>query len=266
MLVLVAEDGQVALDGHSGRVTRHQDHGLLPVSGRSGIGLAHDDEDRTALIGNARDPPLVTVDDVLITVAHDGCLDIGGVRGGRCGFGHREGGPDLSTQQRRQPALALLWGGKEVERLHVAGVGRLAVDRFRGDDRRPARDLGNRGVLHVGQAAEVWVEQVPQPTSARGGLQTFHHGRVFVGPVLVQVGSPLALRREDLLVHELPHALRRVCGLGGEFEIHVKVLGRGCPARTARSVRSPCRGRRSPGQPSARQRPVRRCPAQFRRT
>ena len=135
VLVLVAEHGQVPDDGHAGGVTGDQHHGLLPVGGGVGVGLAHDDEDLAAFVGGSGDPPLVAVDDVVVAVAPDAGLEVGGVGARDVGLGHRERRPDPCIEQRFEPLLLLLVGAEQVHGLHVAGVGRLTVDRFGGDDR-----------------------------------------------------------------------------------------------------------------------------------
>jgi hypothetical protein len=135
VLVLVAERREVPVDRKTRRVPRHEHHRLLPVRGRVGVGLAHQDEDLAALVGRAGDPPLAAVDDVVVAVAHDAGLDVGGVRRRDVRLGHRERRADLARQQRLEPLLLLLRGAEQVQRLHVAGVGCLAVDHLGRDVR-----------------------------------------------------------------------------------------------------------------------------------
>src|SRR5690606_1803751 len=105
-------------------------------------------------VGGAGDPPLATVDDVVVAVAQHGGLDVAGVAGGDGRLGHRECAADLPVEQRFQPLLALLLVGEQVQGLHVAGVGGGAVDRLGGDHGAPAGDLGQRRVLQVGQPGD----------------------------------------------------------------------------------------------------------------
>src|SRR3954454_15994642 len=58
MLVEVAEDRQVAHDGHAGSVAGHEDLRLLPVNRRVRVGFAHQDEELAARVGRATRPPL----------------------------------------------------------------------------------------------------------------------------------------------------------------------------------------------------------------
>ena len=75
--------------------------------GGGGIGLAHEDGDFAARIAGAGGPPLAAVDDVLVAVADDAGLDVGGVGGGHVRLGHGEAGADFAFEQRLQPALLL---------------------------------------------------------------------------------------------------------------------------------------------------------------
>ena len=83
-------------------------------------------------------------------------------------------------QQRLEPPLLLLLGAEQGQHLHVAGVGRLAVDRLRGEVRAAPGELGDGGVLEVGQPgpSRVGQEEVPQAALAGLGLQLLHHRRV----------------------------------------------------------------------------------------
>ena len=128
------------------RVHRHQDHRLLLVAGRGRIGLAHEDQDLAARIAGAGDPPLAAVDDVVVAVADDARLDVGRVRRGDVGLGHREARADLAGEQRLEPSPALLRRAVADQHFHVAGVGRRAVEDL-GGERRPAHDLAERRVL-----------------------------------------------------------------------------------------------------------------------
>src|SRR5258705_13975077 len=107
--VVVAEYGEMPQDLPAGRVARNQDHRLLPVPVRGGIALPHEDEDRAARVAPARGPPLASIDDVVVALAHDGALDVGRIRRGDRGLGHGEARADLAVEGRLQP-LPLLRG------------------------------------------------------------------------------------------------------------------------------------------------------------
>src|SRR2546422_10611133 len=102
-----------------------------------------------------------------------------------------------------EPLLLLLGRAVALERLHVAGVGRRAVEGLR-RDRRAAHDLAERGVLEVrepGTAPALREEEVPEAALARLRLQ-----------LLDDRGDPPARRLrvelvvEDLLVREIGRA------------------------------------------------------------
>ena len=89
-LVLITEDRCRAHNGHARRINRHQDHRLLLVASRLGVGAAHHDQDLAARIRRPRRPPLTAVDHVVAAVAHDRGLDVAGVAAGDRRLGHRE--------------------------------------------------------------------------------------------------------------------------------------------------------------------------------
>ena len=191
-------------------VARHQDHRLLAVSGRRRVGLAHEDEEPAARTAGARGPPLAPVEDVGVAVAEDGTLDVGGIARGHARLGHGEGGADGPGQQRLEPLLLLRRRAVALEGLHVAGVGRGAVEHLR----RPAHaphHLAQRRVVEVGQAGpvvRVGQEQVPQPGGARLRLQFLQQRRLFPVLALLQLRVEALLVRVDVLVHERAQALK----------------------------------------------------------
>ena len=130
LAVLVAEDLDRTDVLDPGGVHGHQHHRLLQVARRVGVGLAHDDEDLAPVARRTRDEPLVAVDHVVVAVASDRALDVGGVARGDGRLGHREGRADLAGRQRLQPSLLLLGRAEHREDLHVPGVGRRAVARL----------------------------------------------------------------------------------------------------------------------------------------
>ena len=141
----------------------HDDHRLLAVAWRpSGSVLPITISSLAARVGRAAGPPLAAVDDVLVAVADDARLDVGRVAARHRRLGHGERRADLAVEQRLQPLLLLLLGAEQVQQLHVAGVGRRAVDRLRGELVAPAGQLGERGVLELGQPGLRGQEEVPQ--------------------------------------------------------------------------------------------------------
>ncbi|CAM5262545.1 hypothetical protein SAURM35S_05435 [Streptomyces aurantiogriseus] len=87
------------------------------------------------------------------------------------GLGHGEGRGHRPVEQGLEVLLLVLVAAEQREHLHVAGVGSVAVARFRGDVTAP-HDLRQRRVLEVRQTGaplRVRVEQIPQ--SAPPGLR-----------------------------------------------------------------------------------------------
>ena len=212
-----------------GRLHRHEDHRLLLVLRRGGVGLAHEDRDLAARIHGAGGPPFAAVDDVSVAVAADVGLDVGGVGRGDRGLGHREAGADLAVEQRLQPFLLVRLAAVADDRLHVAGVGRRAVERLRAD-RRAAHDLAEMRVFLVRERVGVFAlrqEQVPQALRLRLGLELLHDRRhVPAARQLLELTLEHVLGRIDVLLHEGGDALLQVFDAGGEGEEHGFVLTR----------------------------------------
>ncbi len=78
--IVKAEHRQHAQHFHAGSVERHEDLRLLFVLLSVEIRLAHHDCDLAVAVANARRPPFAAVDDVLVAIAFDAGLDVGGVR------------------------------------------------------------------------------------------------------------------------------------------------------------------------------------------
>src|SRR5258705_10108535 len=85
--MVVTEYCQQAFDLHSGRVHRNQHHGLLSVPGRRWIGLTHNDGQLAAGSARSRTPPFPSRNNVLLAIAYDARLDVGGIRRSHRGLG-----------------------------------------------------------------------------------------------------------------------------------------------------------------------------------
>ena len=219
--VVEAKQGQHALHPQARGVAGHQDHRLLEVGGGGGVGAAHDDEHPAARIADARGPPLGAVDDVVVAVALDAGLDVGGVAGGHVGLGHGEGRADIAIQQGNQP-LGLL-GRRAVagQDLHVAGVGGRAVEDL-GGPHDAAGDLAEGGVLLVGEASAVGgvgQEEVPQPGGFGLGLEVLQEGHRLPA-IGGHGGGKGRLVGVDVRVHEGEQALTQGGGAGGQGKVH----------------------------------------------
>jgi hypothetical protein len=123
-----------------------------------------------------------------------------------------------------EPSLLLLGGPERGDDLHVAGVGCRAVEGLRRQFGAAPGDLGQGGVLQVGEPGPpslVGEEQVPQPPGAGLCLQFLHDRRVELRvagfghlPVVDRLG------RVDVLVHELEEPSPQVLAPIAEGELH----------------------------------------------
>jgi hypothetical protein len=158
----------------------------------------------------------------MIAVARDARLDVGRIRGGHRGLGHQEGGADLAVHQRPQPFPLLLLVGVADQDLHVAGVGRRAVEHFGGPG-DVAHLLREQRIFEVGEAgaAEFVIlvfgwrqEHVPEslgPGLRLQLLQDRDHFPATTFGILLLVDRD---RRADMLLHEAPHPLLPLLLLG----------------------------------------------------
>ena len=213
--VVEAEHRQHLLDLDARGVERHQDLRLLLMARRLRIGLAHHDRDLAARIADAGRPPFAAVDDVMVAVALDAGLDIGGVGRRHRRFGHQEGGADFAVHQRPQPLPLLLLAAVAHQHFHVAGIGRRAVEHFRGPA-DVAHFFGERRVFQIAQsrAAEFIVlmrrrrhEHVPEAFGPRLLLQIFQHRDHLPARALLVLLLVDRHRGPDMLVHERLHAV-----------------------------------------------------------
>ncbi len=226
--IVVAEHVHVAHNRHARRVGRDHDHRLLAVPLRIlRVCLAHEDHHLAARIGRARGEPLAAVDHVFVAVAHDAGRDVGRIRGGHFRLGHGKGRADLAGQQRFQPGLLDARRGIAHQGLHIAGVGRRAVEDF-GRHRHPAHQFAQRRVIEVGQAGAaigLGQEQIPQAGFLGPGLEAFHGGWDDEGIACLACGIDLVLvgclGRDDLGVDELLHAPLQLKGALGKLESHM---------------------------------------------
>ncbi len=252
--MVIAIDGQHAFDGDAGRVHRHQDHALLLVALGRGVGLAHHDRDLAARIADARRPPFAAVDDVMIAVTDHRRFDVGCVGRGNGGLGHQEGGADVAVHQRPQPLLLLLARAVAVEDLHVAGVGRRAVEHFR-RPADPAHFLGAQGVFEVGElraferervvdmglARVGRHEEIPQAGGLRLRLALFDDRDHLPALALMLLRVMFGLAGADFRIDELADAVAEIGFPLAQGEVHgaslQRMFGRGL-GRTVHSVKS----------------------------
>ena len=126
-----------------------------------------------------------------------------------------------------EPAALLLLRPVALERLHVAGVGRRAVEHL-GRPVHPPHDLGERRVFEVGQprrALRMREGQVPEPLLARARLELLddRHRLPAIGHRrLLRIVHGLV--RMDVPRHEILEPLLQHLHALGECEIHAPLL------------------------------------------
>ena len=131
------------------------------------------DQDREARAARIRDEPLVTVDHPVVAVLDRAGLDEGRIRAGDLRFGHREATHRDAVAQRSQ-VLLLLGVGRPVEQgVHVALVGRLAVEHPRAVVGLGGFGLHHRQVDVAESHAAPLARHVGQPET--GGLRLGAH-------------------------------------------------------------------------------------------
>src|SRR5262249_2038957 len=110
-----------------------------------------------------------------------------------------------------------------LEHLHVAGVGRRAIEDLRRED-DPSHDLAERRVLEVrepGPALALRQEEVPEPGRLGLGLERLHAGRRHPAVRgLLDVPVVVALDRVDVLLHEGEEALAEIAGARARLGDH----------------------------------------------
>ncbi len=207
--IVITKDRQRADDFDAGGVHRHQNHRVLLVTRRVGVGQAHEDHDFAARVASTGSPPLAAVDHPLITFTAGVGLHVGSIRGSNARLGHTEAGANLASQQRLEPFFFVLVVAVANDGFHVAGVRRAAVERL-GRQAGAAHQLGQRSVFQVGQASTqvgFGQKQVPQAGSAGLDLELFDDGgglpAIPFGYLLMKGG----FSRENMFLHERVNAL-----------------------------------------------------------
>ena len=154
---VLVERVQHPFDMNPRRAHRREEHRRAGGPTHVALVARHDD----AEIGADRsgDQPFAPVDDKLVTVAAGGRQQHRGVRSGTGSrFGHHETRADLPRRHWPQPLLLLALLGDFFDKVHVAFIGRKAVERH-----RPER--GVAGGLEYDRLAAV-IEPKPAPIAA----------------------------------------------------------------------------------------------------
>src|SRR5262249_39218802 len=220
----IIEHGQGTHQRQSRRIEGHQKHGGTPVGRRLRVRHRHDDGDAAVgMIGIAR-KPLVSGDDICITVPYGACLDIGSIRTRHLWLTHGEPATNLAGQQWFEPLLLLLWSAELCQNFHVACIGRTAVKNFRADW-TPSHDLCQRCIFQVGQSSPICLvgqKEVPEASSAGTLLELLDDLWMVMG---IPGGSDLFVRYRFRVIDILLHK-------SGERVLELAHLRRGCEIHT----------------------------------
>ncbi len=238
-LVVLAEGGEQALDLHPGSLQWHEDHRVLAVPLGSGVGEPHEDPDLAVGVARAGRPPLAAVEHDVVAVEGGRGAHVRGVGAGDPRLGHEERAAHPAVEEGLEPLLLLLGRAVAQQHLHVAGVGRVAVEHQR-CQRRATGLLGDRGVVGVaearatigaeaggvGVAVALGEEEVPQALASRLRLEVGDDGGRRPGvlaprPPCGHVAQDRRLDRLDLGVDEGTHAGGEVGRARRRCEVHV---------------------------------------------
>ena len=231
LAVPVAEHGQPADDRHPGRVDRHHEHRLLLVGRAVGIGLAHDDQHLAVAVQRVGRPPLAAVDHVLVAVALDPRLDVGGVRARRP---PARSSRTPSGSRRRAAAAATCSLCSSVPKsvrtsmLPVSGALQFIASGARWRLRPMISASGAYSAfVRPGPHSSCGWKRFHRPRSSRLRLQLLEDRGVVVGVAgrrhLLRVDR---LGGVDALVHERLQPLLVVLAAVGQLEVHLGSLAR----------------------------------------
>jgi hypothetical protein len=245
---VVVHHGDVAHDFHAGCAHGQQQHAVavVLVGCAVRIGIArHHDQQLAVRMRHASDEPLAAVEHQVVALAPHRGLQIGRVGRGHVGLRHRKRRADLAVQRRQQPLRALCRCGEAVQQLHVAGVGRAAVEHLGRPGQAP-HGLGQRRIVQIGKARARLVvtqpgqEQVPQTFLARQRFQVFQEWRR-IDAVLHRL-VPGRVVGQHIALHEIAQTLLQGLGLGAVFEVHAAFwTAAGMPACTPGTAGRDCR-------------------------
>src|SRR5947209_822302 len=183
------------------------------------VGCTGDEDEMRGGAGTG-DEPLAAEDAPFVAVALGARLDHAGVgTAARRGLGHGERRGDLAVDDRAEPALLLRRRAGEGEQVHVAVVGRHAVEGERPEQRARRLLVHHRpGDDRQRHAAEL-LRRLRRPQS--GLARLLAHRREPLGGNVLVLGEILlvALERQHVLVDEGAHAHAQVLDLGRQGEV-----------------------------------------------
>jgi len=222
--ILVAKDGGLALDHHPRHVHRDYHHRLLMGPICFGICHTHHDRQLAPIRSGPGAEPLATVDHVVVAFTSDAGSNVGGIRTGDGGLGHRKAGPNLAFQERVQPRLHLVGRPKHVKDLHISGIRSRAIQRLWGQCRTAPGDLCERGVFENGETRPEFIvgeKEIPKTALTGLHLQLLEDRRIVVRIArCLHLLSIDRLGRIDVAIHEPDELGAQLFDLGAVGEVH----------------------------------------------
>src|SRR5205814_2339356 len=147
-------------------------------------------------------------------------------------LGHGEGRTHLAFNDGPQPALLLPLAADQREQVHVAVVGRRAVEAHGAED-RVVRLLVHRGPGNDRQPhAAPLLRRLRRPQARRFRLRAHGFEQIEPDVLVVVIIAAIGFERQHMFRHKRARALADVFEFGGEGEIH-----------NESSFTLPCRGR-----------------------
>ena len=176
---------------------------VLAACGQVGVVLGAGDEDGELARRAPRDEPLVAVDDPLVAVRYARVWMSVGSEPGDLGLGHGEARAEpLPSHSGSQVLLLLLVGAPVQQRVHVALVGRLAVEH-----ERP--DAGSCAASAETHAIATWPSPMPPHSSGMCGSHRPHSCAAAAHLDDRAIESSRSLSRPIGLRLDRPHHRRR---------------------------------------------------------
>ena len=201
------------------RIKRNDDLACLTMSFRFGVGHGHDDgEGRTV---RSRREPLVSVDDVGISIPHGCRFHDRRIRAGRIGLGHGKATSNLSCCERAKIFVFLLGRSVLGENLHVSRIRSLTVEDEMGEG-TTAEFFADERELHKAEshAAELPGDLRAEVTHLTNLRSHFFQARE---RLVEAVGQEAGLERNQFLVDECTNSGSMFTNAFRNREIHGKL-------------------------------------------
>ena len=220
-VLLRPHDGNAAQDAPARLVTVIEEGG--EATPRVLRRARHQDE----VIGDAGpgDEPLVAVNDPAIAFLLRVGADHAGIGAApRRGLSHGERGAHPALDDGLEPFVLLRWRSHPGEQVHIAVVGRRAIEGKRTEDRAIGL-LVHRGPGHDRQPhAAVLFRRLRRPQAFGLGFGLHGAQHVEADVLVIVITVVIRFERQHMLLYEAARAHTDVLDFGGEGKVHASVL------------------------------------------